>query len=177
MEQFPRPIRSLLPARHGEPVLRDMVHQYLLIRRTCPDPGVAVCTVIGEVDLVTAPLLERATGDDVWDGLPALLVDLSQVAFLSLAGVRVLHGAAVRAAARGQWFGVVAVARLVRLVLELIDDVDGLIAIYRRLPDALRAAEHAAGASGQSVSTGVTRRVESGARPVPGSAASPAAGW
>ncbi|MYW89388.1 STAS domain-containing protein [Amycolatopsis rubida] len=73
-------------------------------------PPVAVLTVHGEVDLVTAPLLTAAV-DEALDGAPPVLVlDLAAVEFLASAGLTALvtltehraRGASLRIVASGR---------------------------------------------------------------------------
>jgi anti-sigma B factor antagonist len=61
-----------------------------------------VISVTGEVDLATAPELERSLGDALTrPGATGVSVDLSKVAFMDSAGLRVLV-TALRAAEDGQ---------------------------------------------------------------------------
>ena len=148
MEHVPQLIRYIPLTLPDEPLDGDRVAGwYLRVRRTRPGPGVAVCTVTGEVDRGNAALLEGAVRNAGRGAVAALVVDLSQVRFLGVAGVRVLHAAAARAAARGQWFAVVANTYSVRRVLDL-GDVQQRITRYPRLSDALVAARRSSGASG-----------------------------
>jgi anti-anti-sigma factor len=84
-----------------------------------------VVVVIGEVDLATAPILEAAlsvipdTGD--------VLVDLDQVSFLGVVGIRLLLHAARACRARGQRFSICALRPLHRRLLTRLDILDDLV--------------------------------------------------
>ena len=52
--------------------------------------GVAVVSVSGEIDLVTAPALEQAIGAVVAESPTALVIDLSGVEFLGSVGLKIL---------------------------------------------------------------------------------------
>src|SRR5690348_8795176 len=51
--------------------------------------GDAVHEVIGEIDVKTAPSLDKAVREDLANRPPALVLDLSRVQFFSAAGLRV----------------------------------------------------------------------------------------
>ncbi|WP_216205441.1 STAS domain-containing protein [Amycolatopsis aidingensis] len=112
----------------------DLVCGCLRVRRgQCR--GVVVCTVIGEVDLATAPLLDKALAVAP-PGLMPRIVDLSCVEFLGLAGARVLLTGSERARGR---LSLVAANRPVLRVLDLTG-LAGRLAVYRNLAEALDAA-------------------------------------
>ncbi len=106
---------------------------------TTTDDGVVVCTVIGELDVASAPKLRqelvRAVAEA--DGPPRIVVDLAGVDFLDSTGLGVLLGGLKRARAQN---GVMALARAeaqVRKVFEITrvieilpihDDLDAAIA-------------------------------------------------
>lgn len=62
-----------------------------------PEPGVALLTVAGEVDTLTAPLLAAALDRLLACDDPVLAADLSGVSFLASSGLAVLIQAAHRA--------------------------------------------------------------------------------
>ncbi|WP_410657021.1 STAS domain-containing protein [Amycolatopsis sp. lyj-112] len=106
----------------------------LQVRRTRWSEDLLVVSAAGEIDLATAGHLERA----LWDDLPAATVlDLTDVSFLGVAGLRVLEAAANRAHVERRTVGIVASTRLVMRLLRLFD-VDVRIPVYRYLPDAVR---------------------------------------
>ena len=87
---------------------------------TRPHAGVAVLSVEGEIDTLTAPPLERALGDLLADPTDAVLVvDMGDVTFLASRGLAVLIRAAHRAAERELRLRLVAVSRAVRRPLEI----------------------------------------------------------
>jgi anti-anti-sigma factor len=119
--------------------LRESIqHQpYLRIHRGQPHPGIEECTVVGEVDMATAPLLREALRQAVDEHTELVLVDLSQVALFSAAGVHVLCAADEQARAVGGRFVVVATGPA-RRVLE-ITKVDQRIPCYRCRCEAVQA--------------------------------------
>lgn len=81
----------------GEPLITDAhrasVDRLLTAEHSFPRPGVVVCTVRGEVDVETAPLLAEA----VWKAVSAaqhVIVDLRHVTFFAAAGLKPLIEAA-----------------------------------------------------------------------------------
>jgi anti-sigma B factor antagonist len=84
----------------------------------------ATVRVTGEVDLVTAPMLKEAL-ESAQRGVrksrshPELLIDLSDVTFLSAAGLSVLADVYVRCVSDGTTMHIVGRQRAVRLPLKL----------------------------------------------------------
>lgn len=97
-----------------------------------PQERTVLCTVTGEVDLATAPVLLEQLQKAMSDGPRYLIVDLSAVTFFGAAGVRLLDEAR---AARGEEHEVVLVSddRLVARVLQICD------VNYRRYSDRYQA--------------------------------------
>lgn len=95
--------------------MRDQ-HVTLVVRRRQPGPGLTVVTVIGEVDLLTAPRLRRAIERA---REPTILVDLTGVTFLAAAGLTVLVTANLDAREHGRRFGVVGAAGTARRSMEV----------------------------------------------------------
>lgn len=116
---------------------REATAEYLTVR-VYYGAGLEVCVLVGEVDLLTAPLLRRVLCDMEMRGVPKVVLDLSEVGFLSVAGARLLATAAERARAAHRRFGLVVATRPVRIVLGLTGLADG-IACYACLPEAVRA--------------------------------------
>ncbi len=93
-----------------------------------------ILTVSGELDTATAPLLQR----NLCRPLPACtLIDLTQVTFLGVAGLRTLETAASRARSEGRRIGLVASAPGHLRILRLFA-LDVLAPVYLRLSDAMR---------------------------------------
>ncbi|MFC3448343.1 STAS domain-containing protein [Amycolatopsis speibonae] len=127
------------------PVLRTVIHSVvprprpadellLRVRRTRWSEDVLVVSATGEIDLATAGRLERALRGD----LPAATVlDLTQVSFLGVAGLRVIESAAARAHSEHRTTGVVADTRPVLRLLHLFG-VETQIPVYRHLDSAIR---------------------------------------
>lgn len=117
---------------------RAPAERYLYVRHVGHRADIEVCLAVGEVDLYTAPVLQRALRETEQRQVPRVFVDLSQVRFLAVAGVRVLLAAAENARATGRMLGLVAATRRVRRPLELTGALDSL-ATYECLSDALTA--------------------------------------
>ncbi|WP_020107756.1 STAS domain-containing protein [Nocardia sp. 348MFTsu5.1] len=97
----------------------------------------AILTVAGSLDVLTAPALSEAVGEALSKQPPGLIIDLTSADFLSSAGMTVLI-AAQEAIAPSGWFGVVAdgpsTARPMRLV-----GLDQAMTIYTTLEAAIDA--------------------------------------
>jgi anti-sigma B factor antagonist len=104
---------------------------------TRPGPGIAVLDVHGEVDTLTAPPLEQATGELLAEpGTTVIVVDLTGVTFLASSGLAVLIRAAHRASSRDLRLRLVAAARAVRRPLEVTGS-DQLFDMYEDVEGAL----------------------------------------
>ena len=98
--------------------------------------GVAVVQVGGEVDAFTAPTLHAELTDQL-DSPPTILVlDLTDVTFLSASGVRVLLDAHETAALTGTSLRLVYTTRAVRRVLDVLQ-LSNLFRTYPAVADAL----------------------------------------
>ncbi|MEU3626804.1 two-component system response regulator [Amycolatopsis coloradensis] len=132
-------IPSLRGSRDG-PVLHATVPRprlsadnLLEVRRTRWSEDLLIVSAAGEIDLATAGRLEHALRGDP----PAITVlDLSEVTFLGVAGLRVIESAAARAHAEHRTVGVVASTRPVLRLLHLFG-IDVHIPVYRHLANAL----------------------------------------
>ena len=92
------------------------------LRRTTADDGynkTAILTVIGEVDLSSAPLLRDALTQSFLEA-QRIVVDARQVTFLDMSGAGLVLAAAHRAAHDGRRF-IVIPSPQVRHVLALVD--------------------------------------------------------
>lgn len=116
----------------------ESAHQLLTVRHVRHSAGVEVCAPVGEIDLYTAPLLRRALRDAEQRQIPRLFVDLTQVGFLALAGVRVLTTAAQRAQATQRQLALIVATRPVQRALQVTGALDAL-ATYECLSDAVTA--------------------------------------
>lgn len=121
------------------------------VLETTVDGGCTVLAVHGEVDLDTAPRLERElrlAGDSARD----LIVDLSATSFLDSSGIHALLRGGSRAAAQdARLILVCAPGGIPRKVLE-ITGIEGLYALCDTLGDAKRLAEAAAPVPPESAS-------------------------
>jgi anti-sigma B factor antagonist len=115
--------------------------ELLLQRRPSPaltvhhDDGVPVIAVTGDVDMATDQAISAEIGDQFALRPRALIIDLTGVTFLGLAGVTLLVAAATMAQRCDVRLAVVA-SRAALRVLELTD-VNQLLDLHPTLPDAL----------------------------------------
>lgn len=115
---------------------RVTAREYLTVRQVRERQDLERIHPIGEIDLYTAPLLRNALADA--DDVPKVLVDLSQVEFLSLVGVQVLQLASEHRAAEGTRIVVSAPTPAVQRVLTLTNAAASL-ETYVSTPSALSA--------------------------------------
>jgi anti-anti-sigma factor len=97
---------------------------------------VVVLSVCDEIDMLTAPHLTEAIRDAFSKAPAGLIVDLSEVGFLASVGMSVLV-AAQQEAGTSTRFGVVADGPATSRPIKLLG-VDGVLALYPTLDDALR---------------------------------------
>ncbi|MFI6099928.1 STAS domain-containing protein [Lentzea sp. NPDC051213] len=115
-----------------------------LLLRSCSSPaltvhhddGVPVIAVTGDVDMATDNAISVEIGDQFAMRPRALIIDMTEVTFLGLAGVTLLVAAATMAQRCGVRLAVVTSRRAVLRVLELTN-VNRLLDLHRTLPDAL----------------------------------------
>jgi anti-sigma B factor antagonist len=119
-----------------EPLMTSVEHRY----------GVTVLAVGGEIDMVTAPRLEKAIDDVLADDPPTLVIDLTEVTLLASAGLRLLATAnerfvlatANKRSGESGGFAVVAGAPATIRPIELTD-LNEVFDLYLSLDDALAA--------------------------------------
>ncbi|MFD6067494.1 MULTISPECIES: STAS domain-containing protein [Amycolatopsis] len=112
---------------------RPTAENLLRVKRIRWNEDLLVVAAAGEIDLATAGRLERA----LRGRLPAATVlDLTEVRFLGVAGLRVIESAAARARSERRATGVVTDARPVLRLLHLFG-VDSHIPVYRHLDHAI----------------------------------------
>ena len=99
--------------------------------------NVAVLSVAGEIDLATAPALEDALAEVLAGDPPALVVDLSEVLFLSSTGLRLLVATHEKVRGSAQ-FAVVADGPATSRPIQLTG-LDELFPPYPTLAEALAA--------------------------------------
>ncbi|CAM4114507.1 Anti-anti-sigma-B factor [Mycobacterium basiliense] len=97
--------------------------------------GVAVLSVGGEIDLVTAPALEEAIGEVLAENPAALVIDLSGVEFLGSVGLKIL-ASTYETLGGNAGFGVVARGPATRRPIHLTG-LDKTFPLYPTLDDAL----------------------------------------
>lgn len=104
-----------------------------------PVNGVVSVAVRGELDLYTAPQLERALALAAEDGALGLLVDLAECAFIDSTALGALVDAHRRLGTVDRRLAVVAPDRQIRRVFELTG-LDRVLSLHESQADALRAA-------------------------------------
>ncbi|MFI1757989.1 STAS domain-containing protein [Streptomyces sp. NPDC020571] len=57
-----------------------------------PHPGLAIATIVGDVDMQTAPALRSGALEIIQQGHPRLVLDLAQVGFCDSAGLSAIIG-------------------------------------------------------------------------------------
>ncbi len=102
-----------------------------------PHPGVAVLTVAGEIDTLTAPRLDAALVRLVDEPAAAIVVDLTRVVFLASSGLAVLIEAAHRASTSGRALRLLVQGRPVLRALQ-ITGTDQLFELHTERESALR---------------------------------------
>jgi anti-sigma B factor antagonist len=103
------------------------------LRTTWPAPHAVVITVRGALDSATAGALAALISDRLWAAPERLTVDLSEVDFLGVAGVRVLLHAALQAGPSGTELQVVAGPNpMVRRALQVTEAERHLTVLARR---------------------------------------------
>jgi anti-anti-sigma factor len=102
--------------------------------RTVP-PDAVVLAVRGAVDLSTSPLLQHLLLSHLRDAAPRVTIDLTEVSFLSAAGLTVLVNVKQAAVSAGSSLCLVARTRVVLLPLT-ITGLDSEFDIYPELADA-----------------------------------------
>ena len=87
-----------------------------------------IVSVTGEIDLVTAPILETAVDEAIASGPAVLILDLSAVTFLASVGLQTLVVTHDRMASTGR-FAVVADGPATSRPIQLIK-LDEMVALY-----------------------------------------------
>jgi anti-anti-sigma factor len=113
-------------------------NEYLTVRLVHESQDLDRISPVGEIDLCTAPLLREALLDTEDRDVPNVLVDLSRVDFLALAGVHELRAANDRRAAAHTRLVVAAPTTAARRTLSLTEAADSL-EIYLTTTGALSA--------------------------------------
>ena len=95
---------------------------------SCSEPGTLTIGLDGELDLATAPALERLLREVERDRWPTVVLDLRQLSFIDSSGIRALLTANDRIGRRGGRMFVRHPSRAVRRTLAAIG-VDGILDI------------------------------------------------
>jgi len=99
------------------------------------EPGYAVVTVTGEIDIATVAMVRESLNTLAESGLP-VIADLDQVGFMDASGLGAIVGASRRAAAHGASLHVVCDGRTRRLFQ--LAGLDRQVPLARTMGEALR---------------------------------------
>lgn len=99
--------------------------------------GVTVLAVGGEIDVASAPMLEEAVAGVVAEDPHALVIDLSEVQFLALVGLRILTTAREKIGEAAR-FAVAAQGPITSRIIRLVK-LDSFLSLHESLEDALLA--------------------------------------
>ncbi|MEU1010969.1 STAS domain-containing protein [Streptomyces sp. NPDC088810] len=103
-----------------------------------PHPGLAIATVVGDVDVQTAPTLRSEGLEIIRQGHPRLALDLAQVGFCDSAGLSAIIGIWHAAQEAGGSLRLAAVPdRLMRMLR--MTGVDSLLPVHATAADAVAA--------------------------------------
>jgi anti-sigma B factor antagonist len=114
----------------------DQTHRYLTVARVNHRPNLEGLQPVGDIDLYTAPMLQRMLDDLDRRAVPGVVIDMSRVDFLAIAGLRVLYDASERAARDGRRVVLANSSSLVRRVLVLTKTLE-LLDVRDSVADAL----------------------------------------
>ena len=104
------------------------------------EPGCAIVTVAGEIDIATVARLRQRL-NTLADSGRHVIADLDQVGFMNASGLGAIVGASRRATAHGSSFQVVCDRRQTRQLFRLAG-LDRQIQLARTLAEALQALEN-----------------------------------
>ncbi|WP_049976792.1 STAS domain-containing protein [Streptomyces leeuwenhoekii] len=101
-----------------------------------PHPGLAVATVVGDVDVQTAPTLRSGALEIIQQGHPCLVLDLAQVGFCDSSGLSAIIGIWHAAQEAGGSLSLAAVPnRLMRMLC--MTGVDSLLPVHATAADVI----------------------------------------
>ncbi|MEU9230645.1 STAS domain-containing protein [Streptomyces massasporeus] len=99
-----------------------------------PHPGLAIATIVGDVDVHTAPTLRSGALEIISHGHPRLVLDLAQVGFCDSAGLSAIIGIWHAAQEAGGSLSLAAVPdRLMRMLS--MTGVDSLLPVHATATD------------------------------------------
>ncbi|MFJ8596391.1 STAS domain-containing protein [Streptomyces sp. NPDC093598] len=103
-----------------------------------PRPGIAIATIVGDMDVHAAPTLRSGALEIIQQGHPRLALDLAQVGFCDSAGLSAIIGIWHAAQEAGGSLSLAAVPdRLMRMLS--MTGVDSLLPVHATTPDAVAA--------------------------------------
>jgi anti-sigma B factor antagonist len=113
--------------------MTDVTH-VLHLTAQHPHPGLAIATVVGDIDMQTAPTLRSGALEIIQRGHPRLVLDLAQVGFCDSAGLSAIIGIWHAAQEAGGSLSLAAVPdRLMRMLR--MTGVDSLLPVHATAAD------------------------------------------
>jgi anti-sigma B factor antagonist len=81
-----------LVEREAQHIATEAVAMSAILRLSVeePLPGVRAIMVVGELDMLSAPTLQRCVQEELADGISGLILDLDKLTFIGSAGILVL---------------------------------------------------------------------------------------
>jgi anti-sigma B factor antagonist len=125
------------PTRSARRVTPGASHRFVAATEQL-DGGIPVVTVSGEVDLATAPALERTLRDAAEDQTGEVIVDLTCCSFLDSRGLTALLATRKRLAHSDRWLGLVLSNPHVLKIFQ----ITGFDQIFEIYPSVAAAANH-----------------------------------
>lgn len=116
--------------------------------------GVTVVAVGGEIDMLTAPTLERVIAEVLAEDPAALVIDLLKVDFLGSAGLSVLVATREKVS-KHAGFAVVAQGSVTARIIQRLD-LDEFLSLHETLEDALTAVKAQKPGSGPTLGGVIT---------------------
>jgi anti-anti-sigma factor len=98
--------------------------------------GGAVISVVGELDIATAPRLREALGEELDRGVSRIVIDLSAVSFVDSVAIGVILHTKMRAGEHGRMALVVVPDSYVRMILEVAGG-DSVVDLFESRDEAI----------------------------------------
>jgi anti-anti-sigma factor len=117
-------MRSDIMTNRSARDLRPAPRQPLAVKQVVHHSGVVVLAAAGDIDTVSVRLLQRHLGRK--PPPDRMILDLTEVGFLAVEGLRALLSAGERAASEGREFGVVAPTDPIRRIFRITGVADRL---------------------------------------------------
>lgn len=115
------------------------MHDDLVSTSVTYHPGIVVLAISGEIDIASAPTVERAIAEVLAENPLSLIIDLLGVHFLASTGVGILVHTRDKFV-DGDYFSVVAQGRMTRRIIQLLD-LERVLSLEETVAGALSAAK------------------------------------